>query len=112
MFLLGLLVACGIEVVVDWNSTLFEINVLRDGMRQRGLNSRILANAAVDPMLSFDPEALDRLSGPVSRSGCGVRANADQRGTVMLDRLRGPTGALRQNAAKALRGLLRLADAP
>ena len=38
MFLLGVIVACGIEVLVDWNSTLFEINVLRNGMRDRGFN--------------------------------------------------------------------------
>ena len=95
VFLLGLLVACGIEVVVDWNSTLFEINVLRDGMRQRGLNySRILANAAVDPMLSFDPEALDRLSQGLFHDQDVVFVRfADQQGTVMLDRLRGPYGA-------------------
>ena len=29
VFLIGLVVACGIEVAVDWNSTLYEINVLR-----------------------------------------------------------------------------------
>lgn len=95
VFLLGLLVACGIEVVVDWNSTLFEINVLRDGMRQRGLNySRILANAAVDPMLSFDAEALDRLVEGLFHDQDVVFVRfADQQGTVMLDRLRGPYGA-------------------
>lgn len=95
VFLLGLLVACGIEVVVDWNSTLFEINVLRDGMRQRGLNySRILANAAVDSMLSFDAEALDRLSEGLFHDEDVVFVRfADQQGTVMLDRLRGPYGA-------------------
>ncbi len=90
VFLLGLLVACGIEVVVDWNSTLFEINVLRDGMRQRGLNySRILAHAAVDPMLSFDPEALDRLCEGLFHDEDVVFIRfTDQQGTVMLDRLR------------------------
>ena len=95
VFLLGLLVACGIEVVVDWNSTLFEINVLRDGMRQRGLNySRILANAAVDPMLSFDPEALDRLCEGLFHDEDVVFVRfTDQQGTVMLDRLRDKYGA-------------------
>jgi hypothetical protein len=90
VFLLGLLVACGIEVVVDWNSTLFEINVLRDGMRQRGLNySRILAHSAVDPMLSFDPEALDRLCEGLFHDEDVVFVRfTDQQGTVMLDRLR------------------------
>jgi len=95
VFLLGLLVACGIEVVVDWNSTLFEINVLRDGMRQRGMNySRILANAAVDPMLSFDPEALDRLCEGLFHDEDVVFVRfTDQQGTVMLDRLRDKYGA-------------------
>ena len=90
VFLLGLLIACGIEVVVDWNSTLFEINVLRDGMRQRGQNySRILANAAVDPMLSYDPEALDRLCDGLFHDEDVVFVRfTDQQGTVMLDRMR------------------------
>ncbi len=90
VFLLGLLVACGIEVVVDWNSTLFEINVLRDGMRQRGQNyARILANAAVDPMLSYDPESLDRLCDGLFQDEDVVFVRfTDQQGTVMLDRLR------------------------
>ena len=33
VFLLGLVIACGVEVLVDWNQTLFEVNVLRDQVR-------------------------------------------------------------------------------
>ena len=36
VFLVGLVVACGIEVGVDWNSTLYEINVLRASLKQKG----------------------------------------------------------------------------
>ncbi len=38
VFLLGVIVACGIEVLNDWNSTLLEINQLRSSVRQKALN--------------------------------------------------------------------------
>ncbi len=38
MFLLGVIVACGIEVLTDWSSTLTEVNNLRSGMRHKGEN--------------------------------------------------------------------------
>ena len=54
-FLLGLIVACGVEVLVDWNQTLFEVNVLRDQIRQKGLNyAGILERAIVDPLVRRD----------------------------------------------------------
>jgi hypothetical protein len=63
VFLLGLLVACGIEVAVDWNSTLFEINVLRERMRQRGKNyASILTHAALAPLLTKDRPSLEILA--------------------------------------------------
>ena len=63
VFLLGLVIACGVEVLVDWNQTLFEINVLRDQIRQKGLNyAGLLARAVVEPVLSRDRATFDRLA--------------------------------------------------
>lgn len=63
VFLLSLIVACGIEVLVDWNSTLFEINVLRGRVRERGLSYvHILAGAADEPMGRGDAKTLAALS--------------------------------------------------
>jgi hypothetical protein len=63
VFLLSLLVACGIEVVVDWNSTLFEINVLRGRVRERGMSYvHILAGASDDAMVRGDAKMLSQLS--------------------------------------------------
>src|SRR5207253_7476198 len=62
-FLIGLIVACGIEVLIDWNATLFEINVLRDRMRERGYNyAGILAKSTVAPLAARDPNTLATLS--------------------------------------------------
>jgi hypothetical protein len=64
VFLVGLVVACGIEVAVDWNSTLFEINVLRSTLKQKGENyADLLRKAAEGPLLAYDWDELDRLSG-------------------------------------------------
>lgn len=66
VFLLGLVVACGIEVLVDWNSTLFEINVLRGRMRDRGLSYvAILSKASAAPMRAGDAASLSVLSSGV-----------------------------------------------
>jgi hypothetical protein len=66
VFLLGLVVACGIEVLVDWNSTLFEINVLRGRMRDRGLSYvAILSKASAAPMRAGDGRSLSVLSSGV-----------------------------------------------
>ncbi len=90
VFLIGLLLACGVEVVVDWNATLKEINILRGGMRQRGLNYvSILAKAAVEPTLSYDADAMDNLSsGLFSDEDVAYVRFTDQRGTLLYDRLR------------------------
>lgn len=90
VFLIGVIVACGIEVVVDWNATLYEINVLRDGMRQRGMNYvSILAQAAVGPMLAYDVGALDSLSqGLFDDEDVVFVRFADQQAGVVYDRIR------------------------
>ncbi len=38
VFLLGVIVACGIEVITDWTATLSEINALRANVRHKGEN--------------------------------------------------------------------------
>lgn len=84
VFLLGLLVACGIEVLVDWNATLFEINVLRDRMRERGYNYvGILAKSAQKPLEARDQAAIATLTS-------GLFDDED----VMLVRFTTPEGAV------------------
>ena len=36
VFLVGILIACGVEVAVDWHSTLGDVRVRRARVRQRG----------------------------------------------------------------------------
>ncbi|MGZ3450101.1 MAG: hypothetical protein ACXVEF_10940 [Polyangiales bacterium] len=63
IFLLGLMIACGIEVLVDWNSTLFEINVLRDRMRERGFNYvGILSRSTEKALEAGDAKSLEIMS--------------------------------------------------
>jgi hypothetical protein len=63
VFLIGLLVACGIEVAVDWNSTLYEVNVLRGSLKQKGEDYvDILRRAAQPAVEAYDWDALDELS--------------------------------------------------
>jgi hypothetical protein len=63
VFLIGLLVACGIEVAVDWNATLYEINVLRASLKQKGEDYvDILRRAAQPAVEAYDWDALDDLS--------------------------------------------------
>jgi stage II sporulation SpoE-like protein len=63
VFLIGLVVACGIEVAVDWNSTLYEINVLRGSLKQKGEDYvDILRRAAQPAVEAYDWDALDDLS--------------------------------------------------
>ena len=61
--LLTLIALLGIEVLVDWNQTLVEINVLRDQVRLKGMNyAGLLARSAVEPILSSDRAMLTRLA--------------------------------------------------
>ncbi len=90
VFLAGLVVACGIEVAVDWNATLYEINVLRDALRQKGENyASILRKATEGATLSYDWDELDRLSGQVFDDPDVVYLRfSDMLGNVIHDRLR------------------------
>jgi len=64
VFMLGVVIACGIEVLVDWNATLTEINVLRDRMRERGYNYvGILAKSTETPLASGQADAIATLTG-------------------------------------------------
>jgi len=63
VFLLGLVVACGVEVLVDWNQTLMEINVLRNAVRQKGESYvGILSKASDDELAAKDRTGLERLT--------------------------------------------------
>ncbi len=70
VFLIGLIVACGIEVLIDWNATLFEINVLRDRMRERGFNyAGILAKSTIAPLTARDAPTLSVLTSGLFDDG-------------------------------------------
>lgn len=88
-FLFGLIVACGIEVLVDWNQTLFEVNVLRDQIRQKGLNyAGILERAIVDPLVRRDHKMLDRLaSGVLDDEDAVFLRVVDPSGHVVYERI-------------------------
>lgn len=63
IFLLGLVVACGVEVVVDLSSTLREVNVLRTRMRDRGTSYvAILSRSCVGPLERKDSAELAAMS--------------------------------------------------
>lgn len=84
VFMLGVIVACGVEVLVDWNATLFEINVLRDRMRERGFNYvGILVEATDSALAAGDTAALEKLTE-------GVFADED----VALVRFARPDGSI------------------
>lgn len=88
-FLLGLIVACGVEVLVDWNQTLFEVNVLRDQIRQKGLNyAGILERAIVDPLVRRDHKMLERLaSGVLDDEDAVFLRVVDQSGKTVYERI-------------------------
>ncbi|MFO0576720.1 MAG: hypothetical protein U1A78_22170 [Polyangia bacterium] len=66
VFLLSVVIACGVEVLVDWNQTLFEINVLRDQIRQKGLSyAGLVLRAGVEPLRARDQAALGRLGAGI-----------------------------------------------
>jgi len=89
-FLAVLIVLCAIEVMVDWNSTLFEINVLRGQLRLKGENyADLLRKAGEGALFSYDWESLDRLSAGLfdDEEVLYVRW-ADVLGNVIYDRVR------------------------
>ncbi len=95
VFLIGLVVACGIEVLVDWNQTLTEINVLRDQIRLKGLNyAGLLERAAVEPVLGRDRAALDRLAmGLIDDEDAVFVRIVDPAGSVVYESIDEPFAA-------------------
>ncbi len=89
VFLLGLIVACGIEVLVDWNQTLFEINVLRSQIHQKGINyAGLLARAVAEPMRIGDRASLERLSIGILDDEDAVYVRlSDLKGQVIYDQV-------------------------
>lgn len=90
-FLVVLLVLCVIEVLVDWNATLYEINVLRAALRQKGENyADLLRKASENALLAYDWAELERLSAGVFEDPEVVYVRfTDVLGNVLYDRLRG-----------------------
>ncbi|HXU71466.1 MAG TPA: hypothetical protein VN947_19170 [Polyangia bacterium] len=90
VFLIGLLVACGIEVAVDWNSTLYEVNVLRSSLKQKGEDYvDILRRAAQPAVEAYDWDALDELSRGLFDDEDVVYVRfSDMLGNTLHDRVR------------------------
>jgi Stage II sporulation protein E (SpoIIE) len=84
-----LLILCGIEVAVDWNSTLYEINVLRAALKQKGENyADLVRKAAEQPLLAYDWDELDRLSRGLFDDDDVVYVRfSDVLGNTLYDRL-------------------------
>jgi hypothetical protein len=89
-FLTVLIVLCAVEVAVDWNSTLYEINVLRAQLAQKAGNySDLLRKAAEPAILAYDAEELERLSAGVFDDEELVYVRfSDLLGNTLFDRLR------------------------
>lgn len=118
VFLITVVVACGVEVLVDWNQTLFEINVLRDHIRQKGVNyAGLLNRAAVEPLRARDRTGLGRLTAGIldDEDAVFVRITDAQRRVVFeemdepyeAERLRLGRGAFRSYYAHLMERDLR-----
>ncbi|MGZ3407716.1 MAG: hypothetical protein ACXVAN_14800, partial [Polyangia bacterium] len=90
VFLIGLFVACGIEVAVDWNATLYEINVLRGSLKQKGEDYvDILRRAAQPAVEAYDWDGLDDLSRGLFEDEDVVYVRfSDALGNTLHDRVR------------------------
>jgi hypothetical protein len=90
VFLIGLFVACGIEVAVDWNATLYEINVLRASLRQKSEDYVDIIRRAAEPAVAaYDWDALDGLShGLLDDEDVVYVRFSDALGNTLHDRLR------------------------
>lgn len=63
VFLAGLALAFAVEIAVDWNSTFYEVNVLRAQLRDKASHiGEILRLAARDPLVARDASKLDQLT--------------------------------------------------
>jgi hypothetical protein len=89
-FLLGVVIACGIQVLLDWHATLVEINVLRNAIRQKGENYvGILGKASDDELAARDRGGLERLSHGIFDDEDAVYVRfTDAAGVVVWDNLK------------------------
>jgi hypothetical protein len=89
-FVTILLVLCAVEVAVDWNSTLYEINVLRAQLKEKAENYADLLRKAAEPaILAYDADELERLSAGVFDDDDLVYVRfTDLLGNTLFDRLR------------------------
>ncbi len=88
MFLLGLVIACGIEVLVDTTTTLSDIAVLRDRVRERGTSyAGVLTRALAAPIAARDEGACEHMAAGVfdDPEVIFVRATTDD-GEVVFER--------------------------
>ena len=90
MFFIGLMVTCGVEVLIDWNQTIVEINVLRNAIRQKGENYvGILSKAGDDELAARDRTGLERLSHGVFDDEDAVYVRfTDIAGVVVWDKVK------------------------
>jgi hypothetical protein len=89
-FLAVLVVLCAIEVAVDWNATLYEINVLRTSLRDKAEHyAELLRKAGENGVLGYDWDELERLSGGLFDDEELVYVRfSDVLGNPIYDRLR------------------------
>ena len=102
-FLAGLIVACAIEVLVDWSSTLREINTLRDTIRLKGESYvAILGKASDDELAARDEVGLERLTHGVFDDEDTVYVRfTDAAGAVVWDKVKpGFDETFRQRGSK------------
>ncbi|MGH7439038.1 MAG: hypothetical protein ACRENE_25395 [Polyangiaceae bacterium] len=101
-FLAGLVVACTVEVLVDWSSTLREINTLRDTIRLKGESYvAILGKASDDELAARDRVGLDRLTHGIFDDEDTIYVRfTDAAGAVVWDKLKaGFDAAFRQRGS-------------
>ncbi len=90
VFLLGVIAACGVEVLVDWNSTLFEINSLRSSAREKALGYvGILGKPIGAAIATGDKPELERITqGVFDDPDAAYLRVCDPNGKVVYDKMR------------------------
>lgn len=115
VFLVGLVVACGVEVVVDWNQTFTEINQLRDQIRQKGVHyAGLVQRASAGEVIARDAGGIARLGDAIldDEDAAYVRVT-DAAGAVVFDRTKPGYDAFRARYAHAIaRDVMGVLDDP
>ena len=89
VFLLGLVIACGVEVAVDWHATLSEVRALRERMRDRCMSYlAVLDRSLAEAVAERDALAIERLVNGVfdDRDAIFVRIT-DAGASTLFERL-------------------------